>query len=124
MAQAGDSRNYISEGAIPARRIVKYGSTDNAVLLAAAATDLFAGVSELGCTAAADRLDIIKDDFAKIEYGGTVTRGQRLTADASGRAVVAAPAAGSNVSIIGIAEVSGVIGDIGEVWISPSVMQG
>lgn len=124
MSQAGDSRNYLSEAAIPARRIVKFGSADRTVTLAAAATDLFCGVSELGCTAAGDKLDIIKDDFAPIEYGGTITRGQRLTSDSVGRAVAAAPAAGSNVSIIGIAEVSGVVGDIGEVWISPSVMQG
>lgn len=124
MSRAGESRNYTAQAAIPARRIVKYGTADHTVTPAAAATDLFCGVSELGCTAANDRVDIIKDDYAIIEYGGTVTRGQRLTSDASGRAVVAAPAAGSNVSIIGIAEVSGVVGDFGEVWISPSVLQG
>ena len=124
MAMPGFSRSYTSDAAIPARRIVAFGVVDHHVLLAAAATDLLIGVSELGCTAAGDVLDIIKDDIALIEYGGTVVRGQPLTADTAGRAVVATPTAGSNVRIIGFAEISGVIGDIGECFISPSIMQG
>lgn len=124
MAMPGCSRNYTADAAVPARRIVKFGSADHHVVVASAATDLLIGVSELGCTAADDRLDIIKDDIALIEYGGTITRGQPLTSDAVGRAVVAAPGAGSNVRIIGFAEVSGVIGDIGEVFIAPGYLQG
>lgn len=59
-----------------------------------------------------------------VVFGGNVTRGQPLTADAQGRAVAAAPAAGANVYCIGFAEVSGVVGDIGTVIISPFIMQG
>lgn len=124
MAIPGCSKNYVSDAAIPKRRIVIYGAADGSVNLASAATQLFAGVSELGCSAAADRLDIIKSGIAHIEYGGTVTRGQALTSDATGRAVAAAPAAGANNQIIGFAEISGVVGDIGEVWISRGLLQG
>ena len=59
-----------------------------------------------------------------MEFGGTVARGAPVTADASGKAVAAAPAAGSNVRIIGFAEVSAVAGDIAPVLIAPGVMQG
>lgn len=124
MAIPGCSRNYVSEAAIPKNRIVIFGTADGAVNLASAATQLFAGVSELGCTAAGDRLDVIKSGNPKVEYGGTVTRGQMLTADSVGRAIAAAPATGANVQIIGSAEISGVVGDIGELNISRSVMQG
>lgn len=124
MAKPGFTKNYTADEVIPARRIVKFGTTDHHVALCTAATDLSVGVSELGCTAANDRVDIIRDDLVLIEYGGTVTRGQPLTADATGRAVVAAPAAGSNVRIIGFAEISGVVGDIGECFLSPGIMQG
>lgn len=124
MSLQGELRNYTSGAAIAAYRIVKFDSTDYTVIQAAAATDLSVGVSELGCTAAGDRVDIVKCALAKVEYGGTITRGQKLTADANGKAVAAAPAAGVNNHIIGIAEVSGVSGDIGEVWINFSVMQG
>ena len=57
---------------------------------------------------------------APIEYGGPVTRGARLTSDAQGRAVVAAPAAGQTVEIIGRALVSGVLGDFGKVNLARS----
>lgn len=124
MTMGAESKNYIAGAAINARRIVKFGAADHTVILAAAATDLSIGVSELGCTAAADRLDIIKEGHALVEFGGTVTRGQKLTSDATGRAVAAAPVAGVNNQIIGFAEVSAVVGDIGQMFIAPSVMQG
>ena len=120
----GLTKNYTSDAAVSARRIVKAGSADGYVAQAAAATDYLMGVSELGCTAAGDRLDIVKSGLAPVEYGGTVTRGQPLTADGNGKAVAAAPSAGSNARLIGFAEISGVSGDIGLVDIHLSLMQG
>jgi hypothetical protein len=116
MAMPDESTNYIADAPIIARRIVKHGSADRHVDMASAATDYLMGVSELGCTAIGDHVDIIKEGIAYVEYGGTVTRGQPLTADSVGRAIVAS---GSN-RVIGFAEVSGVVGDIGEVFISLS----
>lgn len=125
MANEGLVKTYIAGAAIVKHRIVKHGSGDRAAVQAAAATDLLLGVSDsLGADASGDPCDVIRSGIANVEYGGNVTRGQKLTADADGKAVAAAPAAGANAQIIGIAEVSGVSGDIGKVLIVPSTMQG
>ena len=125
MSMSPESRSYTAGAPVPARRIVKFGSTDQTVVLAATATDLLIGISALGCTSAGDLLDVNKEGFAiKVEYGGAITRGQPLTSDSIGRAIVAFPAAGVNNRIIGFAEVSGVSGDIGECFISPGYIQG
>ena len=105
-------------------RIVKFDAADATYAQTAAATDLSVGVCESVGPDKGETVDVIKAGIADVEYGGTVTRGQPLTSDAQGRAVAAAPTAGSNVRIIGFAEVSGVSGDIGAVLISPCVMQG
>lgn len=119
------NKNYSGEAAIPSYRIVKFGAADGGVLLAAAATDKLIGVSgRIPFAVAGDRGDICRIGISEVEYGGTVAAGDPLTSDATGRAVVAAPAAGSNVRIIGFAEVAGVVGDIGSLYISPCSLQG
>lgn len=119
------SKNYTAEGAIPAYRIVKFGATEGGVLVAAAAADKLVGVNDrLAFAVAGDRGDVVRVGIAEVEYGGTVAAGDPLTSDATGRAIVAAPAAGANVRVIGFAEVAGVVGDIGSLNISPCVMQG
>lgn len=118
-------KNYTAGAAIAPFRIVKFGAADGEVVQAAAATDLSIGVSgSLPATAAGERIDIIRAGLTPVALGGTVTRGDKLTADANGAAVTAAPAAGANANIIGIAEVSGVAGDVALMLIAPSIMQG
>lgn len=123
MRNEGLAKTLIAGAAVAARRIVKFGSADTAVIQAAAASDLSIGVADLGA-ASGEYCDVIVDGIALVEYGGNVTRGQKLTADADGKAIAAAPAAGANAQIIGIAMLSGVSGDIGSVRIAPSTMQG
>jgi hypothetical protein len=123
MRNEGLAKTLIAGAAVAARRIVKFGSSDTAVVQAAAATDLSIGVADLGA-ASGEYCDVIIDGIALVEYGGNVTRGQKLTADADGKAVAAAPAAGVNNHVIGIAMLSGASGDIGSVRISPSTVQG
>ena len=118
------NRNYTAGAAIAPFRIVKPGAADGEVLQAAAATDALMGVCESVGPASGERCDIVKVGIADVEFGGTVTRGAAVTADANGKAVAAAPAAGSNVRIIGFAEVSAAAGDIAPVLIAPGVMQG
>ncbi len=114
----------LAGAAIAKHRIVKHGSDDHHAIQAAGSTDGMFGVSaELDVTAE-EQVDIVMDGIAEVEYGGNVTRGDLLTADADGKAVAAAPAAGANARIIGIAMVSGVAGDIGAVNISPGRIQG
>lgn len=124
MANVVLNKNGVAEAAISPYRIVKFGATDGAYLQAAAATDFLSGVCESVGPALGERLDVVKAGIADVEFGGTVVRGTPVTADANGKAVAAAPAAGSNVRIIGFAEVSAVLGDIAPVWIEPGVMQG
>lgn len=109
--------SFIAGAAITAKRIVAFGADDNTVVTASAANGSLIGVSDLGADAAGDRLDVILDDIAEVEYGGTITRGDLITSDANGKAITAVTA-GSRV--IGFAMVSGVSGDIGSINIAPS----
>lgn len=104
--------------ALAAFRIVKHGAADGVAALATAGTDASFGVTDsLGANGANDPVDIIRGGIAEVVYGDTVTRGDPLTADAQGRAIKAA----TGNRIIGFAEVSGVVGDRGSVFIAPGV---
>ena len=117
-------KNYTAEADVSAFRIVKFGSSDGSVLHATAATDRGIGVVSELPGVAGDRVDVVRSGIADVEFGGTVTRGAKIVSDATGKAVAASPSAGANVEVIGIAEESGVSGDIARILISPSVMQG
>ncbi|RIK92482.1 MAG: DUF2190 domain-containing protein [Proteobacteria bacterium] len=124
MSNPGLVKNYLAGAAIAAYRIVKWSDADGKVVQAAASTDALIGVADNLGIASGARGDIIRSGLAEVEYGGNVTRGDWLTADADGKAVAAAPAAGVNANVIGRAEVSGVAGDIGLVAIAPGRIQG
>ena len=119
------NKTYTAEGVIPPYRLVKFGVVDGGILVAAAASDKLIGVNDrIPINPIGDRGDIVRMGIAEVEYGGTVAAGDLLTSDASGRAIVATAAAGVNVRIIGIAEVAGVLGDIGSMLIEPGSFQG
>lgn len=120
----GLTKNFVATGAIPRRRIVKFGASDAQISLATAAADLSIGVTTEMDAADGERADVHLSGLVPVEFGGNVARGAKLTADASGRAITAAPAAGANAQIIGTAMVSGVLNDIGFIHLAPSVMQG
>lgn len=117
-------KTFYAGAAVAKHRIVKPGAADNAAIQAAAAADSMIGVSDSIGAASGEPFDAIIDGIATVEYGGNVTRGALLTADADGKAVAAAPAAGANVRVIGVAMVSGVAGDLGSVRIAPGSFQG
>ncbi len=125
MRNPGLSKTYIAAAVIAAYRLVKFTAVDGEVTPAVAATDKIIGVSDrVNAPVIGDRLDIWRSGIVEVEYGGTVAQGDPLTSDAVGRAVVAAPAGGANVRIIGHAEVAGVLGDIGSFMLAPGSMQG
>lgn len=125
MRNHGLIKNYTAEAAIAAYRLVKFGAADGGVLIAAAAGDKIVGVNDrLAAAAAGDRIDIIRSGIAEVEYGGAVAAGDLLISDASGRAIAATAVAGTNTRTIGIAEVAGVVGDIGSVLLVPGSFQG
>jgi hypothetical protein len=117
-------RAFDAAAAITGNRAVKFSTSDTTVVQAAAATDAIIGVADSLGASSGGRCDVVMSGTSEIEYGGTITRGDLLTADANGKAVTAAPAAGVNNRIIGIAMRSGVSGDIGLVLIQPSSVQG
>lgn len=61
---------------------------------------------------------------ARVKLGGTVAAGDPITSDANGQGVVAAPAAGVNAYIVGVALEAGVSGDLIDVLIAPGRIQG
>lgn len=117
MARPGLIMSFLAATLIASHRIVAFGSDDDTVTMASSATDSLVGISDLGADAIGDRLDVVMDDIAEVEFGGTITRGDPITSDANGKAIKAT-VAGSR--IIGFAMVSGVVGDIGTVNIVPS----
>lgn len=116
-------RSYVAGAAIAPYRIVQFSGTS--VIQADSATDLSVGVTrELGADALGDRVDVWHDGIAYVEAGGNVAIGAQVTSDAVGRAVTAAPAAGVNNRVIGIALQAAVSGDIFDVLIAPCLIQG
>ncbi len=125
-------KSYRAGAAVAENRIVTFGAGDQLVVQADAATDALIGVCcHPGGAAAAERVDVVRAGIADVVYGGAVTRGDLLTADAEGKAVTASrhthaetgatTAVAAVVRVIGTAEVSGVAGDIGQVLIAPGL---
>ncbi|MGE0388447.1 MAG: capsid cement protein [Gammaproteobacteria bacterium] len=118
------TKSFLAQAAITKYRIVKPGSADGQVLQAAAVGDAMIGVANEIDAAIGERIDVVLVGIADVEYGGTIARGDLLTSDANGKAVAAAPAAGTNNRIVGVALVAGVSGDIGSCVVSQSRPQG
>jgi hypothetical protein len=73
--------------AIPARRFVKFGAADGTGVPAVDGAAYIRGVSPAIDTDVGERCSVqMTGNVAEIVYGGNVTRGDPLTADAQGRA--------------------------------------
>jgi hypothetical protein len=117
------TKSYEAGAAINPCRILKAGSADNKVIQATDGAASFVGVAVENVTpASGDTVDVVRAGIAFVELGGTVTRGDFLKADASGKGVTADISAGTTVHTIGRAEVSGVSGDIIPVFITPAAV--
>lgn len=125
----GLTRPFNAGGAIVSNSFVKFGADDDSVVQAAAATDSIIGavnmVAPPGSAAASGaRLDVEVSGIVDIKLAGNVTRGGFVTSDANGLGVAAAPAAGTNNRVGGIAQASGVAGDIIPVLLTLGSVQG
>jgi hypothetical protein len=101
MANLQLAKNYVADVAIPPYRLVKPGSADDRITVATTSTDFIIGVTtEIG-PAINERTDVALAEIAYVEAGAAIPRGSLITADAVGRAIVAAPAAGVNASVAG-----------------------
>ena len=111
-------KSYRTGGIVPPNRYVKFGTEDYTVVVATAATDAIVGVSDDLGAGSGEVCDVIRGGIAKVKFGGSVTRGDLTTSDGTGQAVAAAPAATATVRTGGIADVSAVNGDEGDVSLS------
>jgi hypothetical protein len=119
--------------------IAKFGVDDNTLSVASAETDALIGIFQHTTESAGDEVRIMMEGISRVVLGGTVTRGDRLTADVDGKAVSASShthtentgatytqnastQAASAVNTIGIALASGVAGDIIPVLLAPSMI--
>lgn len=103
-------KSYRADAAVTKHRLVKAGAADGSIAQAAAATDAVMGVADSLGGATGEIMDVVCGGYATVEYGGAVTRGAPLTADADGKAIVAT-VAGSR--LIGYAVTAGAAGDLG-----------
>lgn len=125
MAQRGQTIPLTASAAITNRTLVK-SSGSLTVAPCTAATDQPIGVAEFD-TAIGAICAVIVSGVAKVRAGAAIAPGanNRITSDASGRAVAAAPAAGTNNGLIGFAiEAAAALGDEIDVFIEPSIFQG
>jgi hypothetical protein len=114
------TKSLTATTAIPARTLVKYGAVDGSGVPAVDSSAFIAGVSSEIDTAVGERASVFMNgNIADVLYGGTVGRGDALTADAQGRAITTTT---TGAKIVGFAEVSGSINDIGSVIISPGIL--
>lgn len=120
----GLTKNYKAGGTIPARTLVKFGADDRTVVAAAAATDNVIGVSCDVDAVVGDPVDVQIQGIGLAIASAAITRGALLTSDAVGKAITAAPAAGVNNRIVGIAWQDAASGDIFDVLIEQGTVQG
>lgn len=118
------AKPFNAGAAVAAHRIMIFGADEDNAVQATAVTEQLIGVSTFVAAASGERCDVNMIGVADVEFGGNVTIGAYLTTDSDGKAVVAAPDAGDNAYVIGIAMVAGAAGDIGSVLLAPSRIQG
>jgi hypothetical protein len=103
------TKAFDAGAAIGAYRIVKFGTDDDTVILGTAGTDALIGITgQVGAAAAGDRVDVDMAGIGEVAAGDGITRGNQLTSDADGAAVVA----GAGDTVSGVALKSAVSGDI------------
>lgn len=118
-------KTFVASGAIGHRKLVKFTANDGEVVLATAAADNVIGVTDYPSGATnGQRIDVVLFGVAEVEAGGTLAPGAYIAADASGKAVAAAPAAGANNGVAGRILVNGASGDFAKAFINPTRIQG
>jgi hypothetical protein len=90
-------------------------SNDQAIVLAAAATDPVVGIL-VNLPKATKAANVQWLGSCKVIAGGTVTRGDKVTSDSSGHAITTTS---SGNTVVGIALSSAVSGDIFEILLTP-----
>lgn len=90
--------------ALPAKRLLKYNTTAEQCDLATAVGDKAAGISMAGGIGIGLFGDVQQKGRGIVTAGAAVAVGDRITTDANGKGVAAAPAGGTNNAVWGIAQ--------------------
>ncbi|MBB4268281.1 capsid cement protein [Roseospira visakhapatnamensis] len=121
----GLTLNFTSAGVIAPHRIVAATATDDQVAQGTAATDKLIGVTgPRGAEAAGKPVDVMLSGVQQVTAGGAFAMGDPVTSASDGKAVLAAPAAGANARVVGIALEAGATDALTRVLIVPGLMQG
>ena len=124
MSNPGLFKSFTAAAAIGAFRIVRLSAAET-VTPATAATDSLLGVNSDVAPATGERCDVVLTGIAFVEAGAAVALGALITSDSVGRGVTAAPAAGTNNRIIGVAMDAAVAaGDVIRVLLQQGTTQG
>lgn len=116
---------FLAGAAIGPNLLVKIGAADQTVIQATAATERFLGVTVQNITVASgDRVDVVMGGVYEVKAGGSISRGDPITADSNGKGVTAGPSAGTNNGVVGWALEAAADGDLFACFIAPSVLQG
>lgn len=117
-------RNYTAGAAITAFRCVKFSAAET-VVQSAAVTDATIGVIQDVAPASGERVDVVHIGIAWAEAQGSIALGDLLASHSTGRVTTAAPAAGVNNRIIGMAvEAAAATGDVIRILLIPGSLQG
>ena len=108
-------KTFTAPAAVTAYTLVTFAAGNNAVEIANAVADPIIGISTSIGSQDNGRCDIVMGGVSEARIGGTVTKGDVLTTDASGRAILAT--AGTD-RVLGIAMADAVVGDIADVLIA------
>lgn len=118
----GPIKNFVSAGAIKPRRVVAFAAGEGQVETAVSATakTLIGVTGVIGTVGAGERVDVYFGDVQTVEAGGPFAQGAKLTVDAEGRVIAAAPAATVTQQIVGTAfGPSTALGELVPVVITP-----
>ncbi len=124
-ATSGISKAAKCTAAVPAAyTFCTPGADDDTFSVASVSTQPIVGVFQATAVNPGDAVEVMVSGISNVVCGGTVTRGQEVTSNASGEAVaVSSYPPGAGVVTAGIALESGVSGDIIAVLLEPDVMQ-
>lgn len=111
-------KGYRADTAIPAYRFVAYSPDEGGMVLSTNGADAKLGLSDSLGADEGKMGDVIRQGIGEVEYAGNIAPGDPLTANADGRAVVAA--AGEPYSAR--AEQEGDAGVIGKVWLEAGIV--
>jgi regulator of RNase E activity RraA len=119
-------KNLTAAGLINPHRVVAFDVVEGKVKQATGPTDKVVGCSGVvGAAADGERIDVLMDRNRTLEAGAPFAQGDWLVADAQGRVVGAAPAAGATHYAIGQAqEASTAVGQLVAVHISKIALRG